>query len=66
MNDPIGQLLLGGVGRIRAVEIEYQERAAFEMAAAILELEVTGTTRVASGYVDGVEIVLVLEDGPAT
>lgn len=63
MHDPVGRLLLGGAGRLRAVEIEFTVREAFERAAKLLDAPTTPTTSVVSGYADGVEVVLIL-DGP--
>ncbi len=62
-DDPIGRLLIGGAGRLRAVEIEFQDRGAFERAARILDLDTTPTSHVVSGETDGIEVVLILDGG---
>lgn len=64
MHDPVGRLLLGGAGRLRAIEIEFQTREAFERAAKMLDADPSQTSSVISGYVDGVEVVLILDGSP--
>ncbi len=67
-DDPIGRLLLGGAGRLRAVEIEFEDRAAFGRAARLLDpgAMLTPTTHVVSGEAGDVEVVLILIDQPAS
>jgi hypothetical protein len=56
----VERFLDGTSGRLRAIEIEFDNRHDFEQAVKLIGTEATLTTYVASGDVDGVEVVLVL------
>jgi hypothetical protein len=51
-------------GRLILLELEYGDRDAFEAAAALLGADRTVLSAVASGELDGVEVILHLTGGP--